>query len=896
MTKVSATLLAVVCSGLVSFSPREAPAQNTSAFQGDSARPNWSTSNSPLLRTVSFSVTDIALKDALDSLARRANIAITYTGRILPEQRRVSVHMAGATVEAVLRAILDGTGAVPAVAGSTGQILVVRATDPGSATVQPEATIGGKITDAKSGQPLANATVTLDGLVHRTTADSGTYEFTGVAAGNHTILVRRLGYSMVRRDVTAPSSGALAVDFALEQAALPLDQVVVTGTVVPTEVRAVPTPISVVTSSDIQRQNIGRVSQIYRGMVPGAVAWDEGARSFNSFVTARGASSLFVSPSIKTYIDGVEVSDAVKNAVDPSSIERIEILRGPEASTIYGSDASGGVMQIFTKRGDATLNRPRLEGKAMAGVVESPYGTGNAANQDYSLLVRGSQPAFGYSFGGSYTKTGAWTPGYYYSAPSVYGATHVQQGGLTLDVSGRYYARSFPFVYTPAEMALGIAAIGPDNSDYATRQTTYGAHLSYAITPHWSHQLTVGVDRLTFEYHRTAPLHQTPSDTLLTVYENEAGKTSVAYNTSLEWALSPKVGATLTGGLDYYLVNSFGYYAGGVGNAEGQLQSDPSIPPAPSRDRFTNSGYFGQAEVSFAKSLFLVGGVRAERNENFGNDFGLAVSPRAGVSYVRDMGGATIKSRIAYGESTRPPLPYLKVGQTSPYQVLLSNPNLGPERQRGVDGGIDVYLGAKRSLSVTYYNQVARDLISLVLVDASASPLTYQFQNIGRVRNSGWEIQGTTRVRGASLTVQYTMMRSRIEKLPQNYSGDYSIGDQVLSVPLHSGGATLTLPEIRGTAVSVSATYIGAHTNYDYFAIDSLSYLGAPYRGTQGLRAYWKEYPAFVKTNLNVTHAVTPEVSAMLSVDNVTDSHAVEEAPTTPVPGRTTMLGLRVNW
>ena len=57
---------------------------------------------------------------------------------------------------------------------------------------------------------------------------------------------------------------------------------------------------------------------------------------------------------MKTYIDGIETAEVNSSAVDPSSIDHVEVIRGPEAATLYGADAIGGVIQIFTKRGGSS--------------------------------------------------------------------------------------------------------------------------------------------------------------------------------------------------------------------------------------------------------------------------------------------------------------------------------------------------------------------------------------------------------------------------------------------------------------------------------------------------------------------------------------------------------------
>src|SRR5690606_37962632 len=125
---------------------------------------------------------------------------------------------------------------------------------------------------------------------------------------------------------------------------------------------ALVTPITVVTAEDIERRGITRIDQLFRGDVPGVVALEQGSAVFDdspgammtSRVYARGASSLdaSVQTPLKTFVDGVELMDpSYLGTIDPSNIERIEIITGPQAATVYGSGAMGGVMQIFTKKG-----------------------------------------------------------------------------------------------------------------------------------------------------------------------------------------------------------------------------------------------------------------------------------------------------------------------------------------------------------------------------------------------------------------------------------------------------------------------------------------------------------------------------------------------------------------
>lgn len=239
----------------------------------------------------------------------------------------------------------------------------------------------------------------------------------------------------------------------------------------------------------------------------------------------------------------------------------------------------------------------------------------------------------------------------------------------------------------------------------------------------------------------------------------------------------------LTGGFDHYDFRVDGAFVPRGVTSTGPIQSDPAVPATVNRFTNTNAGYFGQAVLNLHEAVFVTAGVRADQNSSFGSDVSTRLSPRVGVSIVQDIGPTTVKLRGAWGDALRPPLPGLSNGFVSASSIILANASLGPERQRGWDGGVDVGFGSRASLGVTYYNQAVHDLVELVLIDATSSPPTFQYQNTSRVKNTGVEIEGTLCLPGVDLQAQYTILRSRVRELPPAYAGELMIGDQLLSVP-----------------------------------------------------------------------------------------------------------------
>jgi outer membrane receptor protein involved in Fe transport len=257
--------------------------------------------------------------------------------------------------------------------GTGGVVELERAAPPPASAARRAGAIAGRVTDAESGEGVAGATITLEGTARRAiSGESGRFLLAQVQPGEWRVGVRRIGYVPGSVQVVVTEGAEASADVALKRTVGTLEDVVVTGAIAETERKALPTPITVVTAEDLRKHHVQRVDQLFRGRVPGSISWEQGTDDYVNSITVRGASSLITGQNtIKTYVDGVEVSNNLFSIVDVSTIDRIEIIRGPQGSTLYGSDAAGGVMQIFTKKGSFGDARPRVELEAAGTAIES---------------------------------------------------------------------------------------------------------------------------------------------------------------------------------------------------------------------------------------------------------------------------------------------------------------------------------------------------------------------------------------------------------------------------------------------------------------------------------------------------------------------------------------------
>jgi TonB-linked SusC/RagA family outer membrane protein len=235
-------------------------------------------------------------------------------------------------------------------------------------------TVTGRVTDGQSGNPIASVTIAVQGTqLGGVTGADGTYRITRVPTGSHTIIARRLGYGAASRLVTTSDGQTVTADFTLQASAVNLQQVVVTGTAGNQTRAAQGAVVATLDAATVAQQApVSTVTQVLEGRVAGVnVAQGAGTTGAAPRINIRGATSISLSNAPLVFIDGVRAYSGQRNDVgsyhnlegfggqavtalndiSPDDIESIEVVKGPAASTLYGADASAGVIQIITKKG-----------------------------------------------------------------------------------------------------------------------------------------------------------------------------------------------------------------------------------------------------------------------------------------------------------------------------------------------------------------------------------------------------------------------------------------------------------------------------------------------------------------------------------------------------------------
>jgi TonB-linked SusC/RagA family outer membrane protein len=235
---------------------------------------------------------------------------------------------------------------------------------------QQQAVLGGRVVD-QDRNPIVNASVLLVGTNRGTmTNDQGRFLLVNIEPGRDvTLRVTQIGYAS-RTVETQGGVTDLVVE--LQVSAINLDELVVTGTASGTQVkRALGNSVTEIRAEEAMEVVPAMdVSELLNARSPGVVVTSgTGQAGSGPVMNIRGSSSFSLSAQPLIYVDGVRLDNAVNsgisvmgfgtgiinrlNDINPEDIESIEIIKGPAAATLYGTEASNGVIQILTKKGRA---------------------------------------------------------------------------------------------------------------------------------------------------------------------------------------------------------------------------------------------------------------------------------------------------------------------------------------------------------------------------------------------------------------------------------------------------------------------------------------------------------------------------------------------------------------
>ena len=526
---------------------------------------------------------------------------------------------------------------------------------------------------------------------------------------------------MRRRLVMAWLTALAVAPPAVAQEAKKLEPVVVTATKTETPAAELGASVTVVTEEDFKTFHYPTVDEALR-RVPGVEIRRSGGFGKTSAITIRGANTK----QVQILVDGVRVKSPTLGEVDlsdiaPDTIERIEVIRGPQ-STLYGADAIGGVINIITKKGKGPFSGYVSQ---EAGSRDT-YATRSGASGQYEI--------FDYALGASHLESN----GQFKNDDSEQNALNLRLGAALPYQS----SVGFTLRYTRAETGLPVKFVSTNfgplpidpviDSNNRNISETYVMTLAGKTRPvtWWETELRLG------KYNNTNTFVDLPDRSDECPFPPcEFPSRIKVERKEAEWLNRFFVGSWST--------STFGLELRGE---EGRLRAGAAGSPITpfDADTHTTSGFF-EEQLRFWERLFLSAGVRVEDNSQFGRN----TTERGSLAYVVKEWGTRLRGGA--GSGFRAPT------FNEQFFPGFSDPTLKPEVSFSWDVGADQSLWGNRvRLGATYFRNDFENLIGLVSI---ATLPFVRGVNAGRARAQGLEFTSEMDVLDnlvASLNYTYT--------------------------------------------------------------------------------------------------------------------------------------------
>ncbi len=543
-------------------------------------------------------------------------------------------------------------------------------------------------------------------------------------------------------------------------------EVVVTANRVETSLKEIASSVTIITREQLAKTGKSRILEALEEAL-GLSTAQSGPPGSQATIFIRGANAEHT----LVMIDGTEVNDPITptRSFDMSlllveNIDRIEILRGPQ-STLFGSDAMGGVINIITRQ---SSGRPKFFLSGYGG----SYGTysGNAEVSGSTSVVR-------------YSATAALLDTDGFSAASTnYEGNEETDGHRNLTLSGRigfdlsanlsldFFARR---IDTETDLDNSGGDYGDDPNSVQSYDSLFmmGQARGLFLKNRWEQKLQVSV----VDYDRTS---SNPVDESNPFFSEESEFKSKLWKVDWQNSLYLHEANTLTFGVEHQREQGESWY-----RSEGMFGPYESVFPL---EKAHNTGIYLQDQLRIAEQFFLTAGIRYDSHSQTESSTTYRIAP----VYIIEHTGTKIKATLGTGFKA-PSLYQLYAPPT--YFGPIGNENLKPEKSTAWDAGIEQYfLNNTLLLGFTYFANYFEDLIDY--------DFTQGYINIRKAITKGAEITLIARpIPILSFLVTYTRTEAK------NTETDESL----LRRPKDKFTARLDWEFLERANIHISMIYVG---------------------------------------------------------------------------------------
>lgn len=768
-----------------------------------------------------------------------------------------------------------------------------------SAQGRQRVTISGTVTDTSGGVvpgALVEASAGSQIVATSTTGQDGRYRLE-VPAGSYQVRARLAGFA--DEDVEVNASAAVTRDMTLRVAAIG-DSLVVTAART-AETRANTTAsVAVFSAEDLAALGTKSIADVLR-VVPGLNVESTGREGALTSLFSRGGESDYN----LVLIDGVRVNNSGGtfdfSRVSSSEIDRVEVVRGGQ-SALYGSDAMGAVVQIFTKRASPS-DPPQLSGSVEGGSfntwrgnVRVAGGAGQRVDYNAGVSYRGTdgafddilpekdrfdQTAFDGSVGVVLGDRATIRSGLRVSDSQgrsvgqlVFGARDTGTGYDTRDLS---WHLGVTHRIAPRVTGTGTVAYFRNDSDIADRVADPSVNVFAILSGRPGAVFPAGprlvrlIDQGTFNAIR-AGTQSLPAGQFIATTPFGVGdfpftsrtkfrRPAFKYQADYAW----RAGQTLSGGYEY------------------EKETDPLNPGF----KIDNNAFFVQQQFTVRSQWFVTVGGRVDENSHYGANASPKLSVGGFLLPFTSGAVSSVKVFSNVGKGIKNPV----FGELFGSAFADGNPDLSPERARTVDAGAELTFADQRvRATVTYFDNSYQDQVAFRSTGFGRDGRP-DFINIAGSKADGWELEAVLQraLAGFTAAATYALVDTEVTATTST-SEQFQPGQPLLRRPKHSGMFRIGYEAGRAT-INLDTRFVGERHDAAFIGLSAVPSPGSPITARS---VDITVNPGYTVVGLGGEYRFREELTVFVRIDNLADE-TYESALGFPAQPRAAVVGARFN-
>jgi outer membrane receptor for ferrienterochelin and colicin len=596
--------------------------------------------------------------------------------------------------------------------------------------------LAGRVLDAENHQPLNLVNVYLDSTrFGAASANDGSFLITRVPPGKYRLVLSRLGYEkLALAGLVLPPGKLFSRDFLLRATDIVAEEITITATRKEQTAQMAPASVAIVSAGEMRQRDIVTFDQALE-VVPGVSVMRSAGISVQAF-SIRGSSDVAgggVGNRVLLLIDGrpaltSDSGGALWSLVPTNFIDRIEVVKGA-FSSLYGSTAMGGVVNVITRRpsydsrtrieanfGIYQLPPPAIRYSDTAGRLSSLAINHSGRSQNVSYLVSLSRKqSTGHRERSAYE---------FYDLYAKLMFDFRRNRNLEISIGGTDAKNDYPHTWRSPLNPLRVA---PHQLDNRQEKRAFNADLFYWALPN----TRIKYSSRFYFYRNAARSFFNEHDVFLQIRDNEplGFRTSVDADkfgniTQLDWAITPS---------NYLIL--------GVDGQIDRVQSAPDTIMYGNR-QVNNLAVYAQHEITAISRFTVTAGSRLDDNILVGGKRQTQLSPKLSAVYqLRD----NLALRAQAGQAFRAPSIAERFfrREISGDTRFVPNPQLKAERKSSLELGMRLQLGEWLDADVAVFHDRYRDMIYWIALPQEIGqfePL-FQVRNLNRAMIQGAEFE-----------------------------------------------------------------------------------------------------------------------------------------------------------